>query len=99
MSEPVVELRGIHTRFGAVTVHRDLSLSVAPGQIVGLLGGSGSGKTTLLREMLGLQRPSAEPTHLVDQGAVPVEHGASRVEEDGSRCRLHNSPAYSPRAG
>jgi len=63
-SEPVVELRGIHTRFGAVTVHRDLSLSVAPGQIVGLLGGSGSGKTTLLREMLGLQRPSAGSVRL-----------------------------------
>lgn len=64
MNEPVVELRGIHTRFGAVTVHRDLSLSVAPGQIVGLLGGSGSGKTTLLREMLGLQRPSAGSVRL-----------------------------------
>lgn len=64
MSEPVVELRGIHTRFGAVTVHRDLSLSVAPGQIVGLLGGSGSGKTTLLREMLGLQRPCAGSVRL-----------------------------------
>ena len=64
MSEPVVELRGIHTRFGAVTVHRDLSLSVAPGQSVGLLGGSGSGKTTLLREMLGLQRPSAGSVRL-----------------------------------
>ena len=64
MREPVVELRGIHTRFGAVTVHRDLSLSVAPGQIVGLLGGSGSGKTTLLREMLGLQRPSAGSVRL-----------------------------------
>lgn len=63
-SEPVVELRGIDTRFGAVTVHRDLSLSVAPGQIVGLLGGSGSGKTTLLREMLGLQRPSAGSVRL-----------------------------------
>ena len=64
ISEPVVELCGIHTRFGTVTVHRDLSLSIAPGQIVGLLGGSGSGKTTLLREMLGLMRPSAGSVRL-----------------------------------
>lgn len=64
ISEPVVKLCGIHTRFGAVTVHRDLSLSIAPGQIVGLLGGSGSGKTTLLREMLGLLRPSAGSVRL-----------------------------------
>ncbi|MBU3698304.1 ABC transporter ATP-binding protein [Dechloromonas sp.] len=63
-SEPVVELRGIYTRFGEVTVHRDLSLSIAPGQIVGLLGGSGSGKTTLLREMLGLMRPNAGSVRL-----------------------------------
>ena len=61
---PVVELRGIDTTFGAVTVHRNLSLSIGPGQIVGLLGGSGSGKTTLLREMLGLLRPTAGSVRL-----------------------------------
>jgi phospholipid/cholesterol/gamma-HCH transport system ATP-binding protein len=48
--------------FRGHVVHRDLSLQVRAGQIVGLLGGSGSGKTTLLREILGLLRP--------DSGAV-----------------------------
>lgn len=56
---PVIELSGVCTRFGSQTIHCDLDLQVAAGQIVGLLGGSGSGKTTLLREMLGLLRPSA----------------------------------------
>lgn len=56
---PVIELSGICTAFHGNTVHRDLSLAVEKGQIVGLLGGSGSGKTTLLREILGLQRPDS----------------------------------------
>ena len=58
----VIELDGVCTSFRGPVVHRDLSLQVRAGQIVGLLGGSGSGKTTLLREILGLLRP--------DSGAV-----------------------------
>ncbi|RIX43540.1 MAG: ATP-binding cassette domain-containing protein [Rhodocyclales bacterium GT-UBC] len=64
MSVPVVELAGINTVFGREYVHRDLSLVIGEGQVVGLLGGSGSGKTTLLREMLGLLRPAAGSVRL-----------------------------------
>jgi phospholipid/cholesterol/gamma-HCH transport system ATP-binding protein len=60
MSEPpVIELEGVCSSFRGHPVHRDLSLRVSEGQIVGLLGGSGSGKTTLLREILGLHRPDS----------------------------------------
>ncbi|WP_371325041.1 ATP-binding cassette domain-containing protein [Dechloromonas sp. ZY10] len=61
---PVIELRGVHTRFGGRVIHRDLNLRIEPGQIVGLLGESGSGKTTLLREILGLHQPDAGSVHL-----------------------------------
>jgi phospholipid/cholesterol/gamma-HCH transport system ATP-binding protein len=54
---PVIELQGVGTSFRGQVVHRDLSLRVDEGQVVGLLGGSGSGKTTVLREILGLLRP------------------------------------------
>jgi phospholipid/cholesterol/gamma-HCH transport system ATP-binding protein len=56
-NEPVVEVRGLWTVFGDLVVHRDLDLSVMPGEVVSLVGGSGSGKTALLRQMLALERP------------------------------------------
>jgi phospholipid/cholesterol/gamma-HCH transport system ATP-binding protein len=67
---PVIELSGVCTSFRGKAVHRDLSLRVEAGQIVGLLGGSGSGKTTLLREILGLLRPDSGSVRLfgVDLG-------------------------------
>jgi phospholipid/cholesterol/gamma-HCH transport system ATP-binding protein len=56
-AEPVIEVKGLWTLFGDLVVHRDLDLSVMPGEVVSLVGGSGSGKTTLLRQMLGLEQP------------------------------------------
>lgn len=56
---PVVELRGISTRFGNKLVHDGLDLSIESGEMVALVGGSGSGKTTLLRHIIGLTRPAS----------------------------------------
>lgn len=56
---PVIELRGIVTRFGDNLVHDGIDLSIGRGEIVALVGGSGSGKTTLLRHLIGLTRPAA----------------------------------------
>ncbi len=49
-------LRDVSVRFGAVQALRQVSISVARGELVALVGPNGSGKTTLLRAMHGLLR-------------------------------------------
>src|SRR5262245_38252286 len=58
-SEPLLEIRAVSNRFGATTVLREVSLAVAPGEFLTLLGASGSGKTTLLRLIAGFEEPDA----------------------------------------
>ena len=52
--ESALELDGIGKHFGALEVLRDINFSVAPGEIVALLGASGCGKSTLLNIISGL---------------------------------------------
>jgi branched-chain amino acid transport system ATP-binding protein len=53
----VLELTDVHTYYGSIRALRGISLSVAPGEIVTLIGGNGAGKTTTLRTILGTVRP------------------------------------------
>jgi phospholipid/cholesterol/gamma-HCH transport system ATP-binding protein len=56
--QPAIRIEGLWTVFGSTVIHRDLSLDIARGEIVSLVGGSGTGKTTLLRQILGLETPA-----------------------------------------
>jgi ABC-2 type transport system ATP-binding protein len=53
-------------RFGSFIAVDEVSMSVAPGEIVGLLGANGAGKTTLIRMLLGLLSPTAGRVTLFD---------------------------------
>ncbi|WP_156898101.1 ABC transporter ATP-binding protein [Methylocapsa acidiphila] len=63
LDEPAVELENVHLSLGRgparVHVLNGISLSVARGETVGLVGPSGSGKSTLLMVMAGLEQPDA----------------------------------------
>ncbi|TXL89980.1 ATP-binding cassette domain-containing protein [Streptomyces sp. IB2014 016-6] len=61
--EPVLHVTGLEVHYGSRRRRRralaGLSLSVAPGETVGIIGETGSGKSTFARAVLGLVRPSA----------------------------------------
>lgn len=52
-----LELKDVVLRYGAIEVIKGVSLTVAPGKIVALLGSNGAGKSTLLHAISGLIRP------------------------------------------
>jgi iron(III) transport system ATP-binding protein len=54
---PRLEVRHLTRAFGGAPVVEDVSLSVAPGQVMCLLGPSGCGKSTTLRMIAGVERP------------------------------------------
>ncbi len=55
---PVIHVANLRKRFGKVDAVSDISFTVAPGSITGLLGGNGAGKTTTIAMLLGLVEPS-----------------------------------------
>ena len=56
---PLIEVHGISKSFDGTAVLSGVSLSIAPGEAVGLFGANGSGKTTLVNILSGLIAPDA----------------------------------------
>jgi ribose transport system ATP-binding protein len=54
---PLLELRGVTKRFGQNAALDDVSLTVRPHEVVGLIGENGAGKSTLLKLLAGTHRP------------------------------------------
>lgn len=55
---PVLELRSISKNFGAIQAVSDVSLTIEPGEVVGLMGDNGAGKSTLVKMIAGNFPPS-----------------------------------------
>ena len=86
--QPVLELRGVSTHYGLVSVLRDVNIEIYPGEVVCLLGGNASGKTTTLKTILGYVVPSRGEVRLDGEviSGLPtreiVARGVSMVPEN-----------------
>ena len=73
---PFIRIEGVSKQFGAFRAVDNVNLTIAKGEIFGLLGGSGCGKTTLLRMLAGFEEPSSGRIWLDGQdmtGVPPYE--------------------------
>jgi branched-chain amino acid transport system ATP-binding protein len=80
MSFPVLEIDGLTAGYDSAAVIRDISLAVAPGEVVALLGANGAGKTTTLRAVSGLVHPMS--------GAIRVNGQDLERVSASARARL-----------
>jgi ABC-type sugar transport system ATPase subunit len=70
---PEISVSGIEKRYGASTVLRDVTLSIAPGEIHGIMGENGAGKSTLLKILGG--------AIVADSGVVKLDGREARITE------------------
>ncbi|GAA2502395.1 ATP-binding cassette domain-containing protein [Terrabacter carboxydivorans] len=87
-----VEMRGIRKSYGALDVLQGVDLSIARGEVIGLVGDNGAGKSTLMKMLAGAETP--------DQGEILVDgeamtgsgpraaraHGIEMVYQDLALC-------------
>lgn len=79
MKEPdggvLLETKGLTKRFPGVVANEDVSISLAKGEILGLLGENGAGKSTLVKMIFGIHTP--------DEGTVVVRGHTGGIENPG----------------
>ncbi|CAM2162019.1 amino acid ABC transporter ATP-binding protein [Burkholderia orbicola] len=81
---PLVEIKGLHKRFGETDVLRGIDVSIAQSEVVCLIGPSGSGKSTLLRCLAALET--------YDHGEIRIGgEMLGYVERNGVRVRASNA--------
>ena len=78
LPEPAIAVTGLTRRFGARTAVADLSLSVAAGEVAGLIGANGGGKTTSLRMLAGLLKPDAGAGRVLGHDLALADRGIRR---------------------
>ena len=80
----MIEADGLTRRYGDFVAVRNVSFSIDPGEIVGLLGHNGAGKTTIMKMLTGYLEPS--------DGSVRVDG----VEIEQDRLRVKRQLGYLP---
>ena len=84
-SPAILEIRALRKSFGALSVLKDISVDVEPGNVVSIIGPSGSGKSTLLRCAAFLE--TADGGDILYDGQYAVRGGVSASKAELSRFR------------
>ena len=84
--EPILELRGISKRFGAVQALTEVDFEVYPGEVVALVGDNGAGKSTLIKCVAG--------THMPDEGTIVFAGEEVRIHTPSDATRLGIETVY-----
>ena len=83
MLDTVVDVTNLSRRFGEKIALADVTLSVPPGSVFGLVGENGAGKSTLIKHLLGLWRVEMGSVRVF--GADPVQ---AAIDETGGAVVL-----------
>ena len=82
----LLELRNVTKDFGAIRALSDVSFSIEPGQVVGLMGDNGAGKSTLVKIMSGIYQPTG--------GSLFLNGEAAHIHSPGEARRLGIETVY-----
>ena len=105
MGKTILELRGVTRSAGGKRLFTDLTLTMKPGDRIGVVGDNGSGKTTLIRTILGEQAPDAGEVVVglntrfsyLDQGRADLADDKTVLEEvagDNDQVFLEDGPIH-----
>jgi len=83
LGDVVMETTGVNKGFGNKLLIEDLSFSLPPGAIVGIIGANGAGKTTLFRMLVGQEQP--------DSGTIKIGDTVQFAYVDQSRDSLDDA--------
>ncbi|MGX1880427.1 ATP-binding cassette domain-containing protein [Streptomyces sp. NPDC055287] len=83
---PVLALRGVSKRFGAVQALTDVELEVHAGEVVALVGDNGAGKSTLVKTIAGV--------HPIDDGVIEWEGSTVRINRPHDAQNLGIATVY-----
>ncbi len=83
-SEAAIQIEHLTVNYGAVPALLDINLSIAPGQLVGVIGPNGSGKSTLVKSILGFVPPDLGQVRIFGESADKAVGRVAYVPQRGA---------------
>src|SRR5688572_16858726 len=89
---PILRLRDITKKFGAVSALTDIDLDIHAGEVVALVGDNGAGKSTLIKILAGVHQPTSGTIEfdgrevMLSNPATALDMGIATVFQDLALC-------------